>query len=341
MSVRKPAVHNDYAALPGSAKWGLTKAWIGPDHLLTLRLHGTAEHARRFYYEDITGIRCEVTRRGQVIGGVLLIAALLPLIPLAVFGLPATVSAILSGVWTSLWLLALVIHWGRGPCCITWLHTTNHTERLPSVRRYRGAEQACHVLAQRVATVQGEFPDGEGVAQSVTFAPLPGQDVVDVHGSEVPSFRVLTLSLSLSLVMALSYLLDYQINWDWKNALDSMACIVMVLATPFALYRCYRPDITPLLRGAIIVLTIFFATLFPQMFGLMMLLAALDPGSFEVAAEKVGTIAGLTVSDGPVYYLMLGYHTLSILIMGGCAIVGLLVLLRKTSVQSPLDEVSN
>lgn len=340
MSIKKPPVYNDYTPLPGSGRMGFSRAYLGPDHILSLRQRGTAEHARRFYYKDITGLRCQVTTGGRFVASLLFCAALLPLLPMAVFGMPALSPAIVCGVWSALCLIALAIHWGRGPTCATWIHTTNHTEQLPSVKRYRAAQRALETLAHRVNDARGGMPNGVAEDGPWEFTPVPATGAATFDIAERPSTRVVTLCLAVPLILALSYLLDYQINWEWKNTLDGMASVLMALATPFAMYRCFQRDIPTLTRWAMGVLTAFFATLFPQMLGLGVFLAALDPTGFEEAAEKFNTIASLSPSDGPVYYLMLGYHTLSILIMGGCALVGLLVRARKGPASSDPEGLS-
>ena len=66
MSPEKVApIRNDYTRLAGTTRdrsTGVPGLYLGPNHLLSLTRKSTSEVARRFYYEDITALRCRPTR---------------------------------------------------------------------------------------------------------------------------------------------------------------------------------------------------------------------------------------------------------------------------------------
>lgn len=332
MGTSKTTIKNDYTRLPGTflaTNLGVPRAYLGPNHVLYMRMLGIHEQARRFYYKDITALRCVKTRTGYIVGAVLLVLAILPwgllLVPgLSPDGALATAS-VASGVCCLLFLLNAV----RGATCATWLHTANHTERIHSLGRYRTARKALARIHERVAAAQRGVAGVEDGDETFTFAPPPqgeaGVATANGGGHAWPAFIV----FATSILLAVSFMFDFEYNLDWKNTLDTFGITFMAAMSPVAFVLLRRSGHPGALRIITGVLLAFYATAMTQGVFIGLVLGLSNPAAAVENPEKFGTIAGLTPEDGIIFVVLIGYHTFSILVMGLSGLAGLAALVSK------------
>jgi hypothetical protein len=323
MSYPSRNIKNEYTRLRG-IPFGSSRAYLGPNHLLCLRLRGTSDIARRFYYSDITGLRCQKTRKGRVTSALLLTAALLLILLIFIPGYTSEFGRLVASVTATIVIGLLLLNLGLGDTCTTYLHTVNHTERLPSLGRYRSAKKAMVQLHHKIVTVQGvaEIPeDGEA---NFSFVPAYPRAAEAVEQPTLQGSKLIEFVFYVSIILGLSYVVDYWYTLHWKNTIDMLLVTGMALLAPAAMVRSYRLECDQVVRVALGALLAYFGTAFPHMILLTILVGALDPANIERMFE----ISELSLTDGVGAYMMLGYHSLTTVLFIVCGPIGLSALRR-------------
>jgi len=167
-----------YRRLPGR---GTTLAhyvrlFQGPDHLLQVSSTGYSEFYKRFYYRDIQAIIVRQTHLGKLWSAVWGF-------PAGLFGAIALVVQLNGGNGLALWIIAavfvpgLAINLALGPTCACHVRTAVQIEKLPSLKRLRGAQKFIERLRPILAAVQGELnaEDIRARPQSPVSASPPAQ----------------------------------------------------------------------------------------------------------------------------------------------------------------------
>lgn len=309
----------------------LPQLYRGPDHVLYLRLQGFGEIARRFYYRDITGLRCVTTRRGQVYSAVLLLLAALPWSALLAASPTWPGAYYLAGLVSGAAGVGLLVNLAMGPTCDAWLHTANHTERLLALRRYRKARRVFAQLHAAITAAQGPLDTGDAPETVVPFSPVSEHRAARSGLPSAGRRRVLTVVFSISLLLAVSFVFDFWVNLEWKNGLDTLSVVVMALLAPAAFIREEGARCPGRVRIAAGVLVANTATIVPQYFLIMLLVAVLDPGGLPHNLDKLTSPELLGLDDGAVYFVFHGYLALSIVVLAGCGLAGLRGLRRPDS----------
>jgi len=134
------------------------KLYLGPDHLLQVFSTGFTETYKRFYFRDIQAITIRKTIAGKVVNAVLGgITCMLVAFALSVSGTGAIVFGSVAGMFA----LLLGFNLALGPTCACHLRTAVQHEKLPSLRRLRGARRALGRLQPHILAVQGGISDEE------------------------------------------------------------------------------------------------------------------------------------------------------------------------------------
>lgn len=152
---------NPYRRLPGLGRgWmGISRLYLGTDHLLKVDSGFCTEAYRRFYFHDIQAIYLARTSRRQAINASLLAILLLwAALLLWIDGFSGV-----SGFLTSIPLLSvsgcllvgMAINTLMGPTCRTELLTAVSRVPLPSLHRIRTARKALGRLGPLVEAAQG------------------------------------------------------------------------------------------------------------------------------------------------------------------------------------------
>lgn len=321
-------IQNQYIHLAGTTHdrpAGVPRLYLGPNHLLIMQLKSQRETARRFYYSDITALRCEPTWWGYFVDGIFLaIAAFLWIVYLTMQSaevgtqVAAVTASVIAGI-------VLIANWLRGPTCRTWLHTHNHTERLTSLGRYNTARHALTKLHERIVEAQ-EAQYGEHVDADRSFAPYAPPTALE---QEIPRRRHDTrlmkgaffVSLFSVLLGCLHYLYDNSVL-DTVELWTSLACAGLGTA---AIIRSYGTDCPPLARKMCACLLASTTLSVPITLAAMALLALLgiDAASFQ-------SIRDLDPSDGLQFFVVVGIHTCMILFDATCVLIGLGAMFRQS-----------
>jgi hypothetical protein len=169
-----------YSRLPGSGRGmiGITRLWLGHDHLLAVHSTGYSEDYKRFYFRDIQAIITRRTEFGKIVNAGLVCLSIVFLAPaLAASG----ALQLFLGICAAILVLALLVNWGRGPTCVCHIRTAVQIENLPSLNRLRTVRKVLAILrpvveqAQRTDTpagLQRRFPDFPS-APELTTTPIP------------------------------------------------------------------------------------------------------------------------------------------------------------------------
>lgn len=336
-------IQNDYTRLAGrmhDRSTGIPRLYLGPNHLLILKLKNRREIARRFYYDDITALRCLPTRWGYVIDVTFwIVAALLWVNSLAQANAgPGTY--VLAVTATIIAVVAQLANWYRGPTCRTWLHTTNHTERLSGLGRYNTARRALARIHERI--VEGQMArDADMLAVDLVFEPA-APTPVPVSVSEIePSCRkhdprMMKVAFSLALCGVLLACLEFFYGNDGTTALGLWLAIGATIVQLTALIRSYDTNCPWAARRMCAWLLASTTLSIPITIAAMIFLAVNG-----VDALSVESIRDVHPSDGLQYAVMVGLHLGMILFDSTCAITGLVVLNRSTPrAANPLQGIS-
>lgn len=142
-----------YKRLPGRpfALFGARSLWQGDDHLLWVESVFFMENYKRFFYRDIQSI---VVQRGGV-----------HTLWSAIWGVPAFICCLVaflvqgtpyvSGIFASVFLLALGINLVLGPSCSVYLQTGVQIQKIESLKRIRTARKAIARIKELVEAAQG------------------------------------------------------------------------------------------------------------------------------------------------------------------------------------------
>jgi len=126
--------------------------WLAKDHLLCVDNDRFSENYKRFYYNDIQAITTRRTFRWEIWN--------------IYWGILAVVTAGVAHALADhivLWsivgvlCLSLLINLLRGPTCVCHLHTSVHTEELPSLSRMKIVLKARKLLDPLIKQAQGEI----------------------------------------------------------------------------------------------------------------------------------------------------------------------------------------
>jgi hypothetical protein len=149
----------NYHKLPGRRRGFVFSAslWAGADHLLSVKSARFQEQYKRFYFRDIQAIVVTKSPRWVVstpvfAGAALLLTAVLivrMLLPVLTDWLWLLLAA-LTGAW---------IYVSAAQSCTCRMYTAVSREDLPSIYRMWTARKALAELEQRIAQVQGVFPE--------------------------------------------------------------------------------------------------------------------------------------------------------------------------------------
>jgi hypothetical protein len=142
-----------YRRLPGTGRQVqlLTRAWLGPDHLLWVESTGFSERYKRFNYSEIQSITILRTNRGLIsgvsFGGLTLVCALIGLSTEFVW---QVFWFILAGLFALICLPNLFM----GSTCDCYLRTAVQTEKLSSLSRVQRAHRALRMIKPYIDTAQ-------------------------------------------------------------------------------------------------------------------------------------------------------------------------------------------
>ena len=152
--IQVPSQPKEYKRLPGKKRGflGISKLWLGKDHLLRVSHRMVVEEYKRFYFGDIQAIIISRNHRGLIQRIILAILA-------AIFLLSAWSAGygfrIFFMVMASLSVLLALIDILRGPTCSTWVQTAVQTEKLESLNRLRTARKVLDRIRPLIENVQG------------------------------------------------------------------------------------------------------------------------------------------------------------------------------------------
>lgn len=213
-----------------------SRLWLTKDYLLSVDNDRFSEDYRRFYYQDIQAITVRRTRRWEAWNAAWIVLAIVSL-GLAVW------------LWdhTSLWglavamCLALVWNLTKGPSCICHLHTSVHTEELPSLGHLKTVAKVMALLSARIRMAQGEMPDGgvqeraEDIALQRATAegrgPLAGSVEARGEGYNGGAHRLLFLLLLVAGLVNLVFLTNRHIAMTLLNIVLALGLFGAVLAS--------------------------------------------------------------------------------------------------------------
>lgn len=322
----KPTIiRNDYTRLAGTPQEGSTgiqRLYLGQNHLLILQLKSNREVARRFYYSDITALRCVPNRWGYLFDGAFVVAALL--LWLGYLASPAAGSGTLVAAVTVtvMALVVLTVNGLRGPTCKSWLHTANHTERLTNLGRYNTARRAMAELHERITASQGALeaaPDGAVRPPFAPYAPPPPppRNAALRRHDRRPMAALFYLAFG---VAALS-LLRFVYEPGWVTTLTYWTFLCLTVLGVESVVRSYDTDCPSTARRMAFAILAYNILVIPVAVLLMLLIllagADLDP---------MDTIPNMSPSDGAEYFLVVGLEAVSALVHAACAWRGLAAL---------------
>lgn len=324
---RPTIIRNEYERLPGTQREnssGAPRLYLGPNHVLSMRILSGREVARRFYYADITALRCEPTWWGYLIDGAFVTAALLIWAAYLTSTRAEVGALIIAFVASIIAIVALFVNALRGPTCRTWLHTANHTERLRSLRRYNTARRALALIHERIAAVQGDLEQESDDVPLPPFAPYtpmsPPRDATTIHRHDrrpMAAFFYLSLAVAAQSVPGLVY------ESDLTSAIGLWTALALVLLGPVAIVRSYGTDCPPAARRMALYILGFATASVPVTIILVGLLGALG-----VNVTNIGNIPDMLPSGGPVFFLAVALEVCAILVLSICAWKGLAALRR-------------
>ncbi|MHA3773053.1 hypothetical protein ACXR0O_16085 [Verrucomicrobiota bacterium sgz303538] len=164
-----------YRKLPGrGAGWfGVTRIWLGDDHLLSVNSTLGVESYQRFYFREIEALIIRRTKVrliwncifGAVIGAGIAFGAMQALAFSSAAGADQTLQSVIFGFLgtpTILALVFLIINTLRGQSCSVWIQTAGGTARLGTPVRIRPARR----FVERIAPLIEQ-------AQAPTVSPSP------------------------------------------------------------------------------------------------------------------------------------------------------------------------
>ncbi len=329
--VKNIPISNDYVRIAGSVhdrSTGIPRLYLGPNHLLILKLKNRCEVARRFYYDDIAALRCVPTSWGYVIDGAFwTVAGLFWLNHLAQANAGPGTSA-LAVTATVIAVVAQLANWFRGPTCRTWLHTTNHTERLSGLGRYNTARRALARIHERIVAAQ--VARDADMPSDLVFEPAAPTAAPDSVSEIAPPCRkhdprMMKVAFSLALCGVLLACLEFFYGNDGTTALGLWLAIGATIVQLTALIRSYDTDCPWAARRMCAWLLASTTLSIPITIAAMIFLAVNG-----VDALSVESIRDVHPSDGLQYAVMVGLHLGMILFDSTCAITGLVVLNRST-----------
>ncbi len=320
-------IKNDYIRLAGrihDRSTGVPRLYLGPNHLLILKLKNRREVARRFYYEDITALRCVPTWWGYLIDGAVWAIAALFLLNYLTHPDPGPGAEAVVITTTFIAGIAQMASWLRGPTCRTWLHTANHTELLTSLGRYDAARRAIALLHDRIVEAQAERY-GEDIDVARIFKPdvpieSPAEDVlIRRHDA-----RLMKSAFSIALFSVFLGCLDFFYGNDGTIALGLWIAIASATLCTAAIVRSYGTDCPPNARRACFLLLATTTLSIPITLAAMAFLAlnGVDPMTAD-------SIRDVHPSDGLQFVVMVGLHAGMVLFDATCAITGLVALSRN------------
>lgn len=298
------------------------RMYFGPDHLLCMRLHGAGELARQFRYADITGVRCVETRLHWVYGCAFLVALLLATL-LLVWARPAGPIILVFASIIMACAAGLYANFVKGPTCQAWLHTADHTEPLPALRRYRSARRALAAIHARVEEARADANRAGDAAENLHFTPSPVRPVPRPLPPLPGGAGMMRAAFVLAVLLGISLVFDFAYNIGWKNALDSLILLVLAILAPVSLVQARRLNVPKQVRIAAISLLVFVASFMPQVIILTTLAILTSPSILMENPELLEHPTNFSPSDGPVFFILHGFNAFSILILVACGIAGL------------------
>ncbi len=158
-----------YRKLPGVAGnvVGITRLWIGRDHLLVVNSAFGFESYRRYFLREIKALIVRRSMRGKIVNWVT--GSLLALFALVALGLwfastkgaPRELMigfAIAFGIFAAIAGLILLVNFSLGPTCHVFVQTTAGVERLGAPIRLRSARAVQRKIAPLIREAQAEHP---------------------------------------------------------------------------------------------------------------------------------------------------------------------------------------
>lgn len=327
MSPKAIPIQNHYTRLPGSSITGLggvSRLYLGPDHLLCLRIQNTRAMVRRLYYADITAARCQRTWKHLVFTGILLALVIAPWIILLFPSIQMDAALFVAVPPSVLAALALTVNLAVGPTCATWIHTANHAERLPGLGRYRSAKKSLARLHEKVSEAQRDLGTPGSMDALPPFTPYTPPVAPAPAVQKGARSRLMAAAFSLSIFTALIEVPGFWYSADWLDSLDYAFGAALVVLIPAGLIRSYHTDCLRIARVMASVILVYMSVTLPA--GLTILGYFIAIGA---DLERVEDFPDLGPGDGAIYYVMMGDHTLSILVYGLCGLIGLLALQRR------------
>ncbi|MBX3175981.1 MAG: hypothetical protein KF886_01340 [Candidatus Hydrogenedentes bacterium] len=298
------------------------RMYFGPDHLLCMRLHGAGELARRFRYVDITGVRCVETRLHWAYGGAFLVALLLAMLLLA-WARPAGPIILVFALVILACAAGLYANVVKGPTCRAWLHTADHTEPLPALRRYRSARRALAEIHARVEEARADAGRVGEAVEGLHFTPPPARLVPRPIPPLPGGAGMMRAAFVLAALLGISLVFDFAYNIGWKNALDSLILLVLAILAPISFVQARRVNAPGRVRFAALSLLVFAASFMPQVIIMMTLAMLATPSILAENPDMLGHPANFSPSDGPVFFILHGFNAFFVLILVACGVAGL------------------
>jgi hypothetical protein len=329
-------IRNEYIPLSGTprseSRTGAQRLYLGPNHLLCLRLAGHRELARRFYYTDITALRCVPTWKGYFIDGVFIAVAVLlwvafltsPGAELGVMVLAVTATIIAA--------VDLVVNYLRGPTCYTWLHTANHSEPLSSLNRYHTARHALGELQERIVEAQGTLDVTHPGEKLPPFVPVtsPGAPAATTDataGVVLPhASGLMRVAFYLALVTSATLTVELLYNPDWLSAFSTWEEFVLLALCAAAYTKSEGTDCPTRARRLTFYILFLYVLLLPLVLVAFALLAA-----FGVDVYFGDTLFHIAQGNLSGLLLFLGVQGSEIALLGLWAWQGLSALSGKQS----------
>ena len=149
-----------YRRLPGRS-FRDQRAYLGPDHILSVTSNRFSEDYKRFYFRDIQAFVIRQTTAGRtanfILGGLGLLFLLVAVVT-AVGGGGDYTTAIVWTVLSALLLGPCGINALMGPTCVCQVKTAVQIETLPSLGRLWRARKVLQRLRPYIIEAQGAFP---------------------------------------------------------------------------------------------------------------------------------------------------------------------------------------
>lgn len=266
-----------YRPLPGrSRKWFALalnqryRLWLADDHVMQVCQTGYNESCKRFYFKDIQACATSRTSAGQRMaytwGALLSIVAIFFVVALLLGG--SIVGDVIWGTFAIAFAIGFAINYSLGPTCTCTLYTAAHAEDLPGLRRLKAARKTIGLLVTQIETVQGEVNesvlDQAEAAQARAEVIKPAASAMDVAvgrmrpKDEAPALRresgrAHMLLWGLTLIMALSAVIDMFFQHAAKNMMDMMLVLTLVGVNIWALVRQRGSDVPSYLKTLTIV----------------------------------------------------------------------------------------